>query len=116
MYLRGSGLGRGNNMASTLKGSVVARIQAALAKAAGAQANKVAKQVTQVQALNLVGIEFVQSGKTTLITLNGVKVGVINGGGLQACAQTQQGIGYVKVTAQEFGQYVTALQAQNNTK
>ena len=100
---------------ATNKLSVLVRVQNAIAAVTAKQAKRNAAMLAQVQAAcnGIQGLELVPSGKTTLITLNGVKVGVVNTSGIQACAQTSAGIGYVKVSANELAQYIQAIAAQS---
>ena len=102
---------------ATQKLSVMARISAAVEKISAKANRKLAERTTAVEAaMKIAGVEveFLKNGKTIIIAHNDVKVGVINGGGIQACAVTADDIiGYVKVTAKELAEYVKEISARD---
>jgi hypothetical protein len=98
---------------ATEKKSILARLQAAGTKQLAADAkkrNKVLAAAREALA-GLAGVEFLESGKTHLVTLHGAKVAAVNTA-IHIFGMVEDKAVHMPVTAKELQEYVKELAAR----
>lgn len=91
---------------------VMAKVEKVAAKKLAQAEKKASMRLTALKSAckSLTALEYLENGKTLIVAYKERKIGVLNGGGPQACTVTSDGkVAYVKLTSAEFAEWAKAM-------